>query len=241
MSRSSREKYFIAAGLLTLLAVISAVAWRLVGSPLMSLISDPDVFRDWVERQGWYSRLIFMGMVVFQVILAVIPGEPFEIAAGYAFGALEGTILTIAGAALGSIITFWLVRRFGMKLVRVFFSEEKINSLRFLKTSNARTYLFLVIYMIPGTPKDLLGYFAGLTDLPFPVFCLICTLGRIPSVVTSTLGGNALGTESYAAAIVVFAITLAVSALGLAAYHWICQKHKTVRQTGRPPMPTDQF
>ena len=82
MSRSSREKYVIAAGLLTLLVVISAVAWRLVGSPLMSLISDPDVFRDWVERQGWYSRLIFMGMVVFQVILAVIPEDPFEIAAG---------------------------------------------------------------------------------------------------------------------------------------------------------------
>ena len=83
-----------------------------------------------------------------------------------------------------------------------------------------------------GTPKDLLGYFAGLTDLPFPVFCVICTLGRIPSVVTSTLGGNALGTESYAAAVIVFAIALAVSALGLAAYHWICRKYKAVRQAG---------
>ena len=226
MSRSSREKCILAAGLLALLVVVSAVAWRLVGSPLMGLISDPDVFRDWVERQGWYSRLIFVGMVIFQVILAVIPGEPFEIAAGYAFGALEGTILTITGAALGSIITFGLVRRFGMRLVRIFFSEEKINSLRFLKTSNARTYLFLVIYMIPGTPKDLLGYFAGLTDLPFPVFCLICTLGRIPSVVTSTVGGDALGTRSYGAAIAVFAFTLAVSAAGLGLYQWICKKHK---------------
>ena len=232
MTESRREKFILAAGLITLLVVVSAVAWRLVGSPLMDLISNPDVFRDWVEQQGWYSRLIFMGMVVFQVILAVIPGEPFEIAAGYAFGALEGTMLTIAGAALGSIITFGLVRRFGMKLVRIFFSEEKINSLRFLKTSSARTYLFLVIYMIPGTPKDLLGYFAGLTDLPFPVFCLICTLGRIPSVVTSTLGGNALGTESYAAAIIVFAFTLGISALGLALYNWICRKHKGGRQTG---------
>lgn len=224
MSRSRREKYILAAELLTFLVIVSAAAWKLVGSPLMELISDPDAFRDWVGRQGWYSRLIFVGMVAFQVILAVIPGEPFEIAAGYAFGALEGTILAIAGAALGSIITFGLVRRFGMRLVRVFFSEEKIHSLRFLKTSSARSYLFLAIYMIPGTPKDLLGYFAGLTDLPFPVFCLICTLGRIPSVVTSTLGGNALGTGSYAAAVVVFAVTLAISALGLAIYNRICKK-----------------
>lgn len=231
MSRSTGQKYIIAAGLLSLLVVIGVAAWKFVGAPLMDLISDPDMFRDWVEEKGWYSRLTFMGMVVFQVVLAVIPGEPFEIAAGYAFGALEGTILSIAGTALGSIITFALVRRFGMRLVRVFFSEEKINSVRFLKTSDARNFLFLVIYMIPGTPKDLLGYFAGLTDLPFPVFCLICTLGRIPSVVTSTLGGDALGKESYAAAVIVFAITLAASALGLAVYNWICQKHKTVRRT----------
>lgn len=226
MSRSTGQKYIIAAGLLLLLVVIGGAAWKFVGAPLMDLISDPDMFRDWVEEKGWYSRLTFMGMVVFQVVLAVIPGEPFEIAAGYAFGALEGTILCIAGTALGSIITFALVRRFGMRLVRVFFSEEKINSVRFLKTSNARNFLFLVIYMIPGTPKDLLGYFAGLTDLPFPVFCLICTLGRIPSVVTSTLGGDALGTGSYAAAVIVFAITLAASALGLAVYNWICKKNK---------------
>ena len=221
-----KKKKWIAAGLLALLVLIVAGAWRFVGAPLMRFLSDPDALRNWVEAQGWYSRLAFMGMVIFQVIIAFIPGEPFEIAAGYAFGAVEGTILSIAGAAIGSIITFWLVRRFGMRLVRIFFSEEKINSVKFLKTSSTRMYLFLLIYMIPGTPKDLLGYFAGLTDLPFPVFCLVCTLGRIPSVVTSTVGGDALGTRSYGAAIVVFAFTLAISALGLALYNWICKKHK---------------
>ena len=224
--RGRKKKIWFALGLLTLLAVVSAAAWEFVGAPLVGFISNPDAFRSWVEDQGWYSRLVFVGMVVFQVILAFIPGEPFEIAAGYAFGALEGTILSIAGATMGSIITFSLVRRFGMKLVRVFFSEEKINSVKFLKTSNARNMLFLVIYMIPGTPKDLLGYFAGLTDIPFPVFCLVCTLGRLPSVVTSTLGGSALGTKRYGAAILVFAFTFAISALGLMVYNAICKKHK---------------
>lgn len=217
------------AGLLVLVIVIAVAVGALVGKPLMGWISNPEGFRSWVEAKGWSSRLVFMGMVIFQVILAFIPGEPFEIAAGYAFGAVEGTILSIAGAAVGSIITFSLVRRFGMGLVRVFFSEEKINSVKFLKTSNARNILFLVIYMIPGTPKDLLGYFAGLTDIPFPVFCLVCTLGRIPSVVTSTVGGDALGTKSYRAAILVFAFTFAISALGLMIYNAICKKHEGAR------------
>lgn len=217
------------AGLLVLVLVIAVAVGALVGKPLMGWISNPEGFRSWVEAKGWSSRLVFMGMVIFQVILAFIPGEPFEIAAGYAFGAVEGTLLSIAGAAVGSIITFSLVRRFGMRLVRVFFSEEKINSVKFLKTSNARNILFLVIYMIPGTPKDLLGYFAGLTDIPFPVFCLVCTLGRIPSVVTSTVGGDALGTKSYRAAILVFAFTFAISALGLMIYNAICKKHEGAR------------
>lgn len=228
MNKDKRKKW-ITAGVMLLVLLLAVAVGALVWKPLMGLISEPEAFRSWVEDKGWYGRLVFMGMVVFQVILAFIPGEPFEIAAGYAFGALEGTILSIAGAAVGSIITFTLVRRYGMKLVRVFFSEEKINSVKFLKTSNARNMLFLIIYMIPGTPKDLLGYFAGLTDLPFPVFCLVCTLGRIPSVITSTVGGNALGTKSYGAAILVFAFTFAISALGLMIYNAICKKHKGAR------------
>ena len=225
MNKDKRKKWIAAGGMLFALAEAVAMG-SLISKPLMGLISEPESFRSWVEEKGWSSRLVFTGLVVLQVVLAFIPGEPFEIAAGYAFGALEGTILSVVGAAVGSIITFSLVRRFGMKLVRVFFSEEKINSVKFLKTSSARNMLFLVIYMIPGTPKDLLGYFAGLTDIPFPVFCLVCTLGRIPSVITSTVGGNALGTKSYGSAILVFAFTFAISALGLLIYNAICKKHR---------------
>ena len=47
------------------------------------------------------------------------------------------------------------------------------------KTSNARSYLFLVIYMIPGTPKDLLCYFAGLTDMKLPVLILIILISGL--------------------------------------------------------------
>ena len=167
-----------------------------------------------------------MGMVVFQVIIAFIPGEPFEIAAGYAFGAVEGTLLSMAAAVLGSVLTFWLVRLFGMKLVRIFFSEEQIASVRFLKSTPKRDLLFLVVYMLPGSPKDLLGYFAGLTDIRFPTWLIICSLGRIPSLLSSTLGGAALGSKDYALAILVFAITLAISAIGLLVYNHISQKRR---------------
>ena len=72
--------------------------------------------------------------------------------------------------------------------------------------------------MIPGTPKDLLCYFAGLTDIRLSLWLLICSLGRLPSIVTSTVGGDALGTSNYWFAAAVFAITLVISLVGLLFY-----------------------
>ena len=89
-----------------------------------------------------------------------------------------------------------------------------------------RELLFLLVFMLPGTPKDLLCYFAGLTDIRIPVWLVICSLGRIPSLLSSTLGGAALGSKDYALAILVFAITLAISAIGLLVYNHISQKRR---------------
>ncbi|MCR4940199.1 MAG: TVP38/TMEM64 family protein [Treponemataceae bacterium] len=224
-SPSIRKKQRILCIAAILAAVIlSVLIFIFVGLPLIRFISEPEKFRLWVEERGLGGKLAFVGVVILQVIIAIIPGEPFEIAAGYAFGAVEGTILCILAATLGSICVFLLVRRFGEKLVGVFFPKKKLNELRFLKSSPRRDFLFLIIFTVPGTPKDLLSYFVGLTDIRLPVWLLICSLGRIPSVITSTIGGNALGSKDYFFAVIVFVITIGVSGLGLLIYNWICRK-----------------
>lgn len=225
MHISDKRKKAAAIVLLLLLSAAAVYLWRTVGTATVRLVSDPAAFRAWTEKYGVLSRVAFVGMTVFQIIVAIIPGEPFEIAAGYAFGAWEGTALCILAAGIGSMIDFWLVRMFGMKLVQVFFSQEQIDSVKFLKRSSRRDFLFFIVYMIPGTPKDLLGYFAGLTEMRFGTWMLICTLGRFPSVVTSTVGGNALGTENYTLAAIVFAVTLVISGLGLVIYRRIQKQH----------------
>ncbi len=206
--------------------VVSVLLIWLVGVPLVRFASQPERFRDWVNSHGFGGRLAYMGMVILQVVVAVIPGEPFEIAAGYAFGSVEGTFLCMLAATLGSVCVFLLVRRYGPRLAEVFFSKEKLHSIRFLQATPRRDLLFLIIFMLPGTPKDLLCYFAGLTNIRFPVWLLICSLGRLPSIITSTVGGDALGTKNYWGAILVFAVTLAISAAGLLVYDRLCQRKK---------------
>ena len=95
-----------------------------------------------------------------------------------------------------------------------------------MKISPKRRILFLLIFMTPGTPKDLLCYFAGLTDMKFGTMLLICTFGRLPALVTSTVGGSALGEKSYLFAVIVFAAALALSAIGFWIYSKLCSSKK---------------
>lgn len=220
------RKKKIAAGVgLLLFVLITAALCLLVGRPMIDFVSQPEEFRDWVDSHGIVSRLAFIGMVVFQAIVAVIPGEPLEIGAGYAFGAVEGTFLCVVGTTVGGIIVFALARTLGMRIVSLFFSEEKIRSVSFLQNTRRLNTVAFLVFLLPGTPKDLLSYCAGLTQIRWSFWLLLTSLARLPSIVTSTVGGNALGVQRYAFAVGVFAVTLVLSGIGLYLYNRIAKKH----------------
>lgn len=227
MGQEKRKKG-IAIALLALFLALSAVLFVRVGRPMTAWVEDIDGFRAWVNAHGWRSRVVFVAMVCLQVLVAIIPGEPLELAAGYVFGAVEGTLLCLGGIAAGSLIVFGLVRAFGRRLVEVFFSKEKIDSLRILHNPK-RLYIVTAILMIlPGTPKDLLTYCAGLTKIPWSAWILISTVGRIPSVVTSTLCAQALGDGNYLTAGIVFGVTMLLCGAGLFVYGRVTDKrHKS--------------
>lgn len=207
--------------IIALFTALSAAVCIVVGVPLIRFASEPERFRLWIDSYGAWGELAYVGMVILQLIVAFLPGDPFEIVAGYAFGAVRGTLLCLLAEAVGSIIVILLVRKFGVRLVEVFFSKKKLQSVKFLQSSNRKTILFALIFIMPGTPKDLLCYFAGLTDIKLPILLLVTTVGRIPAVITSTVGGDALGEQNYLFAIIVFAVTAVISLGGVAAYNAI--------------------
>lgn len=206
--------------------LLSLLAAWVIGRPMIRLVRTPELFRAWVDDHGLWGRVLFVGMVVLQVVIAVIPGEPLEIGAGYAFGFWEGTLLCLLGITIGSILVFALVRRFGVRLVEVFFPRKEIRSLRFLQDHRRRDRLIFLVMFIPGTPKDLLSYFVGLTDIQFSHWVWIAMIARIPSVVTSTIGGDAVGEKKYLFAALVFGVTLLLSALGVWIYRGLCRRRQ---------------
>ena len=213
----------LSVGIVTLLILLLTwFIWRWLSS------FTQESLRNYIHSFGAAGWLVFLVLQFLQVFIALIPGELLESVAGFAFGPVWGTILCYIGITLASTVVFTLTRRFGVKLVSIFISIDKINQLRFLNTEKKRNLLIFLLFFIPGTPKDLLTYFVGLTEIQLSAFLLISSLARIPSVVSSTFGGHLLGEGNYVGAIILYAITALISLLGLVGYNlWL--KHKETK------------
>lgn len=217
------QKAVYSAAILVFLLFCGLVGWY-IGVPMVRFAEDPEQFQAWVDSYGIWGRLIFVGMVILQVLVAFIPGEAIELAAGYAFGAVEGTLLSMTGIAIGSWIIFWLVRKFGVRMVEVFFTKKSISEVGFLKNTKKTKVIAFLLMLIPGTPKDFLSYFAGLTNLTLAQWLSIVLIARAPSVITSTVTGAAAGEEHYGLAVIMLVLTGAISAAGIIYYRWLCKQ-----------------
>ena len=104
------------------------------------------------------------------------------------------------------------MKRFGTGFASKFVDTNGFKKFRFLNDPAKRDSFIFLLFFIPGTPKDVLTYFAPLTGIPFVRFITIATLARIPSVVTSTLVGSSASNGEF---LIVFAITGVVGIAGI--------------------------
>jgi len=230
-----KRRIFAGASIVVLIALsvwLTWFLWKKVGIFELSHISD---FQTRIDSFGTWGWFVALGIQVLQVIVALIPGEVVEVGCGLAFGFWGGLAVCLLGSAIGSAIIFLLVRKFGVKLVEVFVSREKINSLKFLSNERKlKSIIFLVFFTI-GTPKDLLTYFVGLTNIKLHEFLIISTVARIPSVLTSILVGDTLSEGNFVTSILIFAASAVLGLMGVLAYNKFVdkrQKYKEAKKKG---------
>jgi uncharacterized membrane protein YdjX (TVP38/TMEM64 family) len=225
------------------LSVISAVflALTVLGIWLMrEYLADPDLVRERIGEHYFLGALALVLISAAQVVVALVPGEVVEIAAGYVFGSWIGSFLCLVGIVLGSSTTILLVRRFGARFVYAFYPKEKIDALPIINDPAKRNLLTFILFVIPGTPKDLFTYAIGLTDMSIPLYIALTTVARFPSVILSTVSGNAVGDENYTKAILFVVITAAVSGIGLLIYNVLSKRHNKRKQEAAPQETSDQ-
>ncbi len=194
--RSRLVRVLSIAGYPALFAAIAAItiAFR---QPLFDLLAEPEALRTWVESYGVAAPAVFIAVQVLQVVVFVIPGEFPQLAAGYLFGVPLGIALTLAGAALGSAIGFLLARALGRPFLHAIMSKERSIRVEELIASPRGVATLFLLYLIPGIPKDVLCYVAGIGPIRLSVYLLASTVGRLPGVAVSVISGDAAAEQQW--------------------------------------------
>lgn len=159
---------------------------------------------------GIWGLLTLFGLQFAQIFLIILPGEPIEILAGMCYGGLGGLIFVTASAFIISSVIFFLVRKLGKKFVYDFCDEEKVKKIeesKIFKNPKKIEWIMIILFLIPGTPKDLLVYIAALLPIKPLRFILISTFARFPSVVSSTFAGDNLLEGNWQNSIIIYAVT----------------------------------
>ena len=185
------------------------------GPRLTQLAAEPEKLKEMLSSFGWKGVLIFMALQVLQVVVAAIPGEFVQIAGGYIYGPWLGTFYSLAGIVLGSVIVFYIARFLGYRIVKLMVSREQLDRLSFMVNSDKSEIGMFILFLIPGLPKDILTYIAGITPVKAMTFFIVITLGRLPALFGSAYIGSSMQEGNYLAAIIVGAAAVILFAAGL--------------------------
>lgn len=219
MSRKNKVKIFkIFLTIIVLSLFLGIIIYLFPIMRDLSTLEGQIAFKEKVENSGVLGMLSLFGLQVAQFFLIIVPGEPIEILAGMCYGSLWGTVFIMVSACIISTSIFLLVRKFGRKFVYDFCDKkkvEKIENSKVFQNPKKIEFIMLILFLIPGTPKDLLVYVAGLLPIKPLKFIIISTFARFPSVITSTLAGEQLAIGDWKMSIILYVAILILVALAV--------------------------
>ena len=211
-----RATIFKFAGLIAfflLVAVIVVVAWPYIADVFTEGGVDRLVER--VRNAGPAGVLMLLGMQFLQVVVAFIPGEVVQLAAGLMFGPLWGALIILVGCALSSSIIYLLVHKLGAPFVQSMVSTEHLGKFKEFEKTGKLEIIVFILFLIPGLPKDVFTYLVPLTNLPLKKFIALTTVGRIPGVLASTYTASGLAEGQILGPVVVIGIVAIVAVFAI--------------------------
>ncbi len=199
---------------LVLAALLIVVVWLVVTDApsvafIVRLYRDKHFLKEIVGSWGWLAPVVFIAIQSLQVVVSPVPGEITGPVGGALFGTWWGLLYSSIGLTMGTLLCFGIGRKWGEPLVRPWLSEHHWNRLNFIIEAEGAIICFL-LYLIPGFPKDIISYLFGISPLPFWIFALVSTLGRLPGTWISSYFGANVAEQQYIYALAFLAIVIAV-------------------------------
>jgi len=202
----------ISLALIGVLAIILTIKYLPV---ILELTVSVDKFKNYILSTGKLGPAIFILFQILQTVIAPIPGEVFQIAGGYTYGVLLGTIYTVAGMLLGASMAFFFTRFLGGSFIKKLLKKKKFQWMMEIMNNKKLSVFLFAFFFIPGLPKDLLIYLAGLTSIKPLKFFGILLVGRLPWLIASVSIGSNIYQKNYTSTIIISVIALLGFILGL--------------------------
>lgn len=213
MDRSNVFKFAGLIAFFVLTAIVVAVAWPYIADVFSEGGVDRLVQR--VRDAGWFGVLILLGMQFLQVVVAFIPGEVVQLAAGLMYGPWLGALIILVGCVISSSVIYQLVHRLGAPFVQGMVSTEHLDKFKHFEETGKLDVIVFILFLIPGMPKDVFTYLVPLTDMEYKRFILLTTIGRIPGVMGSTYAASGFVEGNIVGPLIVIGVLAVLAVIGI--------------------------
>ncbi|WP_308855811.1 TVP38/TMEM64 family protein [uncultured Slackia sp.] len=216
LARLTKADLFKFGGLIAFFVLMAVVCVAI--APLILELTEPGgverVVQD-VRNAGPGGVLILLGMQFLQVVVAFIPGEVVQVAAGMMYGPWGGAAVVLAGCIISSAFIFFIVHKLGAPFVRAMIPEKWMGKLEDFEETDKLDVMVFVLFLIPGLPKDVFTYLVPLTDMSMRNFLVLSTVGRIPGILMSTLAADGLMEGDIMRSVLLFLVAAGMAALAI--------------------------
>lgn len=216
LARLTKADLFKFGGLIAFFVLMAVVCVAI--APLILELTEPGgverVVQD-VRNAGPGGVLILLGMQFLQVVVAFIPGEVVQVAAGMMYGPWGGAAVVLVGCVISSAFVFFIVHKLGAPFVRAMIPEKWMGKLEDFEGTDKLDVMVFVLFLIPGLPKDVFTYLVPLTDMSMRNFLVLSTVGRIPGILMSTLAADGLMEGDIMRSVLLFLVAAGIAALAI--------------------------
>ena len=170
---------------------------------------------DDVRNAGPLGFLILLAIQFMQIVVAFIPGEVVQMAAGMMYGPWLGAAVVLLGCIISSAFVFAVVHRLGAPFVRDMVPTKYLDKFNAFEESGKLSIVVFILFLIPAMPKDTFTYLVPLTNMRMRDFLVLSNVGRIPGIVISTYAANGLVDGNITQSIIIFAVVAAIAIVAI--------------------------
>jgi uncharacterized membrane protein YdjX (TVP38/TMEM64 family) len=176
-------------------AIALTVLFFLQKTEFFEIVQNVETLQGYIRKAGVWMPILYIIFQFLQVLVLPVPSIISTLAGIALFGAFQTAIFSLIGIWLGSVVAFYIGRKFGKKAVAWLIGVETLEKWQ-AKIKGKDNFVLTVMFLLPLFPDDLLCFVAGLSMMSWRFFLIMMSVCRILAVFTTCYSVNFIPVHS---------------------------------------------